>query len=332
MKVPTFLEEMKARVASSELSYAPGCDINSQDESGFEAALLAAKAADVAILVMGGRSGLSPENTTGEFRDATQLGLPGVQDKLVKAILATGKPVVLVLMNGRPVSIPELVEPAGAILEAWVPGEEGARAIVDALFGKINPGGKLPISIPRSAGQVPVFYNHKPSGMHSNIYGDYMDDKVTPLFPFGHGMSYTEFEYSNLKIDQVKVSAGGTVDISLTVKNIGQLAGDEVVQFYVNDEFASMPRPVKELKGYTRLTLEPGTSKQVTFHFPVNQMAFYDADLKLILEPGTFKVMVGSSSETIHLEGQFEVTGKGPVEIKERIFVCPVAVQAGNAV
>jgi beta-glucosidase len=332
VKVPTFLDEMKARVDASELSYTPGCAINSQDETGFESALATVKAADVAILVMGGRSGLSPENTTGEFRDATQLGLTGVQEKLVKAILATGKPVVLVLINGRPVSIPELVEPADAILEAWVPGEEGARAIVDALFGKINPGGKLPISIPRSVGQVPIFYNHKPSGMHSNIYGDYMDDKVTPLFPFGHGLSYTEFEYSNLKVDQAKVNAGGTVDISLVVKNTGQLAGDEVVQFYVCDEYASMPRPVKELKGFTRLTLEPGSSKQVTFHFPVNQMAFYDADLKLILEPGTFKVMVGSSSDAIHLEGQFEVTGKGPVEIKDRVFVCPVAIQAGNTI
>ena len=332
VKVPTFLEEMKARVGLSELIYAPGCVVNSQDESGFEAAVAAVKAADIAILVMGGVSGLSYESTTGEFRDATHLELPGVQEKLVKTILATGKPVVLVIINGRPVSMPDLVEPVGAILEAWVPGEEGARAIVDALFGKVNPGGKLPISIPRSAGQIPIFYNHKPSGMHSNIYGDYMDDKVTPLFPFGHGLSYTEFEYGDLKIDQAKVSAGGTVDISLTVKNIGQIAGDEVVQFYVRDEFASMPRPVKELKGFTRLTLEQGMSKQVTFHFPVNQMAFYDADLKLILEPGTFKVMIGSSSESIHLKGQFEVTGKAPVEIKERVFVCPVAIQPGGAV
>jgi beta-glucosidase len=332
VKVPTFLEEMKARISPPELQYAAGCAINTQDESGFDEALAAAKAADVAILVMGGRSGLSPENTTGEFRDATHLELPGVQEKLVKAILATGKPVVLVLINGRPVSMPELVEPAGAILEAWVPGEEGARAIVDALFGKVNPGGKLPISIPRSVGQVPVFYNHKPSGMHSNIYGDYMDDKVSPLFPFGHGLSYTEFEYANLKVDKQKVSVGGTVNISMTVKNTGQLSGDEVIQFYVRDEYASMPRPVKELKGFTRVTLKPGESKQVTFHFHVNQMAFYDADLKLILEPGTFKVMIGSSSESIHLEDQFEVTGNHPVEIEKRVFVCPVAVQAGDVV
>jgi beta-glucosidase len=332
VKVPTFLDEMKARFESSKLHYAMGCEINSDDESGFNDALAAAKTADVTILVMGGRSGLSPECTTGEFRDATHLELPGVQEKLVKAILATGKPVVLVLIDGRPVSIPELVEPAGAILEAWVPGEEGARAIVNALLGDVNPGGKLPVSIPRSAGQVPVFYNHKPSGMHSNIYGDYMDEKVTPLFPFGHGLSYTEFEYDNLKIEKHKVTAGQMVEISLTVKNIGQIAGDEVVQFYVRDEYASMPRPVKELKGFTRINLDPGVIKKVTFNFPVNQMAFYNADLKLILEPGAFKVMIGNSSESIHLEGQFEVTGKAPVEIKERVFACPVAVQQGNSI
>ena len=294
--------------------------------------LAAVKTADVAILVMGGRSGLAWDCTTGEFRDTTDLGLPGVQGKLVKAILATGKPVVLVLIDGRPVSMPDLVEPAEkAILEAWVPGEEGARAIVNALFGEVNPGGKLPISFPRSAGQAPVFYNHKPSGMHSNIYGDYMNEPVTPLFPFGHGLSYTQFEYGDLKIDQKQVKADGIVNISLSVKNIGRHTGDEVVQFYIRDVYASMPRPVKELKGFSRINLDPGITKKVTFHLPVNQMAFYDTDLRLILEPGTFKVMIGSSSETIHLEGQFEVTGKEPVEIKERIFTCPVAVQTGNA-
>lgn len=159
-----------------------------------------------------------------------------------------------------------------------------------------------------------------------------MDEKVTPLFPFGHGLSYTEFEYDNLKIEKHKVTAGQMVEISLTVKNIGQIAGDEVVQFYVRDEYASMPRPVKELKGFTRINLDPGVIKKVTFNFPVNQMAFYNADLKLILEPGAFKVMIGNSSESIHLEGQFEVTGKAPVEIKERVFACPVAVQQGNSI
>ncbi len=326
VKVPTFLDELKARVGSSDLRYEMGCEINTEDESGFDKAVAAAKTADVVLLVVGGRSGLSWDCTTGEFRDTTDLGLPGVQEKLVKTILAAGKPVVLVLINGRPASIPELVEPVNAILETWVPGEEGARAIVDALFGEVNPGGKLPISVPRSAGQVPVFYNHKPSGMHSNIYGDYMNEKVTPLFPFGHGLSYTEFEYGNLVIKDKQVNARGIVNISLTVKNIGKCPGDEVVQFYIRDEYASMPRPIKELKGFTRLSLQPGGSKQVIFHLPANQLAFYDTDLKLVLEPGTFKVMIGSSSNDIRLEGEFEVSGKNNTVIKDRVFVCPVEV------
>jgi beta-glucosidase len=330
VSIPTFLDEMKSRCAPSDLLYATGCEINSADESGFADALAAAQAADVAILLMGGRSGLSPENTTGEFRDATKLGLPGVQESLVKAVLATGKPVVLVIIDGRPVSMPELVEPVQAILEAWVPGEEGARALVNTLFGEENPGGKLPVSIPRSAGQVPVFYNHKPSGMHSNIFGDYMDDSVTPLFPFGHGLSYTEFEYSNLKISQNQIKPGGVLDVTFTLKNKGKLAGDEVVQFYVRDEYASMPRPVKELKGFNRIPLNPGESKQVTFHFPVDQMAFFDAELRLILEPGKFKIMIGSSSDSIQLQGEFEVTGEKKLGLKDRIFNCPVTVGQGD--
>jgi beta-glucosidase len=331
VKVPTFLDELKTRFGSPDLQYALGCEINSYDESGFDEAVTAAQTADVAILVMGGRSGLSIENTTGEFRDTTDLGLPGVQEKLVKTILATGKPIVLVLIDGRPVSMPELVEPVKAILEAWVPGEEGARAIVNALFGEVNPGGKLPISIPRSAGQVPVFYNHKPSGMHSNKYGDYVNEKVTPLFPFGHGLSYTEFEYGNLKINEKQVSANGTVNISLTVKNTGLRTGDEVVQFYIRDEYASMPRPVKELKGFARISLQPGETKQVMFHLPVNQLAYYDADLSLVLEPGSFKVMIGSSSNDIRLQGEFAVIGKNNTVIKDRVFVCPVEIGQSDA-
>jgi beta-glucosidase len=326
VNVPTFLDVMKTKIPAADLQVSKGCEINSDDESGFDEAVAAVKSSDVAILVMGGLSGLSYECTTGEFRDTTDLGLPGVQEKLVKAILATGKPVCLVLIDGRPVSMPKLVGPVNAILEAWVPGEEGARAIVNTLFGEVNPGGKLPISIPRSAGQVPVFYNHKPSGMRSNIYGDYMNEEVTPLFPFGHGLSYTEFEYGNLKIEQEKDSTNRKLKICLSVKNVGQLSGEEVIQFYIRDEYASMPRPVKELKGFTRVSLQSGESKQVIFHLPVNQLAYYDADLKLILEPGTFEVMIGSSSDDIRLRGKFEIDGKNKTVIKDRVFVCPVEV------
>ncbi|MBN2257052.1 MAG: glycoside hydrolase family 3 C-terminal domain-containing protein [Anaerolineaceae bacterium] len=332
VSVPTFLDVMKSRFPASQIQYAMGCEVNSQDESGFADALKATQGSDIAILVMGGKSGLAPDCTTGEFRDASHLGLPGVQDKLVKAILATGRPVVLVLIDGRPVSMPELTDTVPAILEAWVPGEEGARAIADVLFGDVNPSGKLPISIPRSAGQVPVFYNHQPSGMHSNIYGDYFNESVTPLFAFGHGLSYAKFEYSALKIDPQQAHRGEVVNISLTIKNTGDCTGDEVVQLYIRDDYASLPRPVKELKGFARVSLNAGESKQVTFQLPVDQMAFYDVDLKLVLERGSFMVMLGSSSADIRLQGEYQVIGEKSSEIKQRIFTCPVTIKPGSGV
>ena len=309
VKVPTIFEAFKAALPSVEISHAKGCDPMSDDESGFEEAVEAAQAAEIAILVMGGRSGLADYNTTGEFRDATDLRLPGVQEKLVKMILETGKPVVLVLVDGRPVSLGGVEEKVNAILEAWVPGEEGAAAIVDTLTGKVNPSGKLPLSIPRSAGQVPVFYNYKPSGMRSNIYGDYVNEPVTPLYPFGFGLSYTKFDYAELRLDKKSAQAGEDVQISVRVKNSGQAAGEEVVQLYIRDEYASLPRPVKELKGFTRVGLGAGESKTVIFSLPVNQLAYHDEDFLLQVEAGRIEVMVGGGSEDIRLTDAFEITG-----------------------
>jgi beta-glucosidase len=328
VEVPTALDAIKKAVDKNTLvTYARGCDINSRDKSGFDAAVKAAADADAVILVMGGKSGLTPDCTTGEFRDATDLGLPGVQEGLVKTILKTGKPTVLVLINGRPASIPKLVKKTNAILEAWVPGEEGARAVADVLFGNFNPGGKLPLSIPRSAGQVPVFYNHKPSGMRSNIFGDYFNEPVKPLFPFGHGLSYSSFVYSHFSIHKKSAKAGESVDISLSMKNDSKTTGDEVIQLYIQDEYASLPRPVKELKGFVRVTLKPGETKSITFNLPVNQLAYYDEDLQLVVEAGKFIVMIGSSSEDIRLRGEFEVKGETRAKITDRVFECPVEVR-----
>ncbi len=325
--VATFLETLRGQHPDVEIRYAPGCGILSTDESGFAEAIEVARGADVAILVMGGISGLSPESSTGEFRDATDLGLPGVQEKLAQAVIATGTPVVLVLVNGRPTSIPALAQSANAILEAWVPGEEGARAMVDTLTGANNPAGRLPISIPRSAGQVPVFYNHKPSGMRSNIYGDYVNESVTPLYPFGFGLSYTQFEYTNLRVQPAQAAPGLMVEICFTLANTGDRAGEEVPQLYLRDVYASMPRPVKELKGFTRVALQPGECCEVCFRLPVDIMAFYDDDLRLVVEPGTFQVMVGASSTDIRLCGQFDVPGTDKTEVQERVFTCPVEVR-----
>ncbi len=326
VNVPTLRQALQTEYPALEVAYAQGCEVNSQSEAGFAEALAAAEGADVVVLVLGGRSGLAPYNTTGEFRDTTDLRLPGVQEKLVNLISQTGKPVILVLLNGRPASIGAIEGKVKAVLEAWVPGEEGGRAVARALFGDVNPGGKLPISIPRSAGQVPVFYNHSPSGMRSNIWGDYVNEPVKPLYPFGHGLSYTSFDYSDLHIDKASAEAGETVSISLSVKNSGKVSGAEVVQLYVRDEYGSVPRPVKELKGFARLSLQPGESRRVTFKLPVDQLAFYDLNLALQVEAGRIQVMVGNSSEDIRLTGEFEIGGAQSTPVKDRVFVCPVEI------
>ena len=323
--IPTVLEGLRALLTpTTQVLYARGCDNLDPDRSGFVGAVRLAEQADAVVLVLGDRSGLLPHCTTGETRDCASLQLPGVQNDLAQAILATGKPVVVVLVTGRPYAITELAARANAILEAWLPGEEGGVAIAEALLGLIAPGGKLPLTFPRAVGQLPIHYNHKPSAGRSNWYGDYTDESVKPLYPFGHGLSYTTFAYEELRITPAQATVDGTVAISLTVSNTGSRRGDEVVQLYVRDEFASVPRPVQELKGYLRLTLEPGERRRVTFHLPVNQLAFYTHDFELVLEPGRIEVLVGSSAGDIRLRGDFEIVGPERMSVAQRVFFCPV--------
>jgi beta-glucosidase len=327
VKVPSVLSALRVGHPGTKILYARGCDLTGDYTGGFDEAVRLAKLSDVVVLVLGDRSGLTPECTTGETRDCADLHLSGIQEQLAETIIATGKPVVVVLVTGRPYAINFISEKANAILEAWLPGEEGGAAIAGTLFGEFTPGGKLPISFPRHAGQVPLFYNQKPSGGKSNWYINYTNVEASPLYPFGHGLSYTTFEYSDLAISPEQVKAGGAVRVSLDVKNVGKVAGDEVVQLYICDEYATIPRPVKELKGYSRLTLQPGQSRYITFNLPVNQLAFYDQDLNLIVESGTFKVMIGSSSADIRAEGTFEVVGKKKSQVRKRVFVCPVEIK-----
>ncbi len=312
---------------TTRVLYARGCDVLGGDTSGFAEAVDAASQADAVVLVLGDRAGLTLECTTGETRDSADLRLSGVQEELARAVLAVGKPVAVVLINGKPLALPWLDEQANAILEAWLPGEEGGSALAAILFGEANPGGKLPISFPRSVGQIPVFYNHKRTGMHSNWYTNYVNETVTPLYSFGHGLSYTRFEYKDFRLNQQYAKSGETVDISVHVTNTGEQAGDEVVQLYTRDEYASVPRPVKELRGYRRIRLQPGETCRVVFHLQVEQLAFYDLDLNLVLEPGDVAVMVGSSSEDIRGSGSFEIVSKGKVAVQDRVMVCPVEVQ-----
>lgn len=329
IKITTVLEGINAVISSdTKVLYAQGCENLSKDTSGFEEAVQVANQADAVVLVLGDRSGLTPDCTTGETRDSADLKLPGVQEELARTILATGKPVIVVLITGRPYVLSALAEQASAILEAWLPGEEGGTAVADILFGDVSPGGKLPITFPRSAGQLPLYYNAKPAGTKSHWYGDYVSEKVSPLYPFGHGLSYTSFEFRNLSLGKQQVTTGEVVDVSLDVQNTGHMTADEVVQLYICDEYATTPRPVKELKGYVRTTLQPGETRRVTFHLPVNQLAFYDNELELVLESGTIEVMLGSSSEDIRLRGGIEIVGQTKMVVEQRVFFCPVSVEA----
>ncbi|MEM4610916.1 MAG: glycoside hydrolase family 3 C-terminal domain-containing protein, partial [Thermoproteota archaeon] len=272
--------------------------------------------------VMGEKSGMFERGVSGEGCDRFSLGLPGVQEDLMRELCKTGKPVILVLVNGRPLSLGWMVEKCSAILEAWYPGEEGGNAVADVLFGYYSPGGRLPVSFPKDAGQIPLNYNRKPSSFRNYIG---MDAK--PEFPFGHGLSYTVFEYSSLEIEPQETSSTGSVKIRFKLKNTGDRKGDEVVQLYVRDRVSSVTRPVMELKGFKRLSLEPGETKTVEFTVSTEQLAFYDEQMRLIVEPGVFEVLIGSSSEDIRLRGSFKVTGEARTIRFRTVFFSSVHVK-----
>jgi beta-glucosidase len=309
--ISSILEGIKEKLGkNTEIYYAKGCDVKSELKDGFEEAVECAKKSEIAIVVVGDKSGLTDDCTSGETRDRADLNLPGVQEELVREVYKTGTPVIVVLINGRPLSINWIIENIPAVINAWMPGEEGAEAVADVLFGDYNPGGKLPVSFPRSVGQVPVYYNHKPSGGRSHWKGDYVEMSSKPLFPFGYGLSYTNFRYSNMKISPESVSCNGKIKISIDVENNGSCRGDEVVQLYVNDVQSEITRPVKELKGFKRIMLEPGQKKTIIFTISATQLGFYNRDMKYVVEPGKIKVMMGSSSEDIRQTGEFNIVGE----------------------
>jgi beta-glucosidase len=321
----SILEALQDRFSSeTTVTFAQGCTVRDDSREGFAEAIEAARKAEVAVLVVGDKAGLTDDCTSGEARDRAVLGLPGVQGDLVRAVYETGTPVVLVLVNGRPVTLGWMADQIPAILEAWFPAEEGANAIADVLLGAANPGGKLPISFPRDAAQLPVFYSHRPSGGRSNWKVDYVETPVSPLYPFGFGLSYTTFTLADLQITPATACAGGTLDISLTVTNSGTRDGDEVVQLYTHQDVWGITRPVKELKGFQRVRLQPGQTKQVTFHLPVNALAFLDREMALVVAPGPVDIMLGTSSADLPLTGR--VTIEGRVTPVQRVFSTPVAV------
>ncbi|RZM19605.1 MAG: beta-glucosidase, partial [Pedobacter sp.] len=271
------------------------------EEDMIKEAVAAAKKADVVVAALGESSEMS-----GESSSRTDLNIPEVQQRLLAALLKTGKPVVLVLFTGRPLTLTWEQENVPAILNAWFGGVEAAHAIGDVLFGDVNPSGKLTSTFPQNVGQVPLYYSHKNTGRplengkwFSKFRSNYLDVSNDPLYPFGFGLSYSSFSYSDIKLDQATLKPGQAITASVTVTNTGKYAGKEVVQLYTRDLVGSSTRPVKELKGFQKISLKPGESKQVTFRIQEDDLKFYNSSLKYAAEPGAFKVFIGSSSRDV---------------------------------
>lgn len=324
-KIVTVLDGIRQKVsAAAKVEYVQGCEVIG-GKADLPAAVDAARKADVVVLVVGehpdndGRGTIPP--TDGEAYDVASLDLTGNQEELVRAVQATGKPVVLVLINGRPLSIRWEAEHIPAIVEAWEPGERGGEAVADVLFGDFNPSGRLAITIPRSSAQLPDYYNYEPAkeywmrqGWSHN--GGYSDMPATPLYPFGYGLSYTEFKYSNLRVVPGQISTDGSASVSVDVTNTGKRAGVETVQLYLHERYTPVAIPVKSLRGFERVELSPGETKTATMRLTPEEMQLLDSDLHWRVVPGTFNVMVGKSSADIVLTGSFEVNGGEHVAVR----------------
>jgi len=304
--VTTVIEGIKAVVSpQTRVTQVRGCEITGTDKSGFAEAVRAAKGSDVAIVVVGERQHDRP--TDGESHDVASLDLSGEQEDLIQAVFETGTPTVVVLINGRPLSTRWTSEHVPALVEAWEPGERGGEAVADVLFGNFNPTGRLAISVPRHSGQLPVYYNYKPSKA-SRMRQGYVDMPATPLYPFGYGLSYTEFEYGNLHVEPSEIHPGGEARVTLDVKNTGDRAGVETVQIYIHEKYAPVSTPVKQLRGFERVALKPGETKTVTMKLTPEDLQLLDIDMRWRVVPGDFEIMAGKSSADIPLQGILKVT------------------------
>ncbi|MFI5732096.1 glycoside hydrolase family 3 C-terminal domain-containing protein [Kribbella sp. NPDC051587] len=295
--VPTILERLKA--TGHPITYAKGCETNGTDRSGIAAAVKAAKAADVAVVVLGEelKGGyFNPGRTNGELADIASLDLTGVQQELLEAVHQTGTPVVLVLVNGRPLSTTWAAERIPAILEAWLPGEEGAQAVADVLTGVTDPGGRLPITVPRSVGQLPMYYNIKDARAKAD---QYVDLPSTPLYPFGHGLSYTTFAISNVRLSTSRITRTGRTEVRAEIRNTGKRTGTAVLQLYVTDDEASVAVPEIQLRGFAKVGLLPGASVSVTIPLRADDLALIDANLERVVEPGSFTLRLGTSATAL---------------------------------
>ena len=311
--------------AFAEVSHAVGCDIRGSSREGFAAALDAARQADVAVVCVGGRSGLLPDCTSGEFRDAADLSLTGLQTQLIREVAATGTPTVGVVLGGRAFSLTDEAEQCNALLMAWLPGEEGGSALARILFGEVNPAGRLPVSLPRSAGQVPLYYGHRAGGGRSLSLGDYIDLSTKPLFPFGHGLSYSRFGYLDLSCPDT-ADVHSAVNIWVTLCNESDRAGEEVVQLYLHDRVADVARPVQQLAGFKRVVLAAGARCRIRFQVDTSVLGYYDRDMRFAVDPGEVEVMVGASSRDIRLRSTLVLQGERRPLKQQQVLATQVEV------
>jgi beta-glucosidase-like glycosyl hydrolase len=331
IEVPTAVEALQAELtgAGTEVVHEPGCGVIGDDRSGFAAAVAAARDADLCVAMVGDLAGLFGRGTSGEGCDAAELRLPGVQGALLEELLATGTPVVVVVVSGRPYALGDVHGRAAALVQAFMPGEEGGGAIAGILSGRVQPGGKLPVQIPRHPGGQPGTYLQPRLGAENTGVSN-LDP--TPLFPFGHGRSYTSCEVGELRISAAEVPTDGEFTVSVRVRNTGERAGDEVVQLYLHDVVSQVTRPVHQLTGFVRVPLKPGEAKDVTFQVHTDRTSFTGRDLVRIVEPGEFEVQVGTSAGDLPCRGPVTLTGPLRPTGPDRRLTTPVVVTPANSV
>lgn len=307
-EVVSVYEGIKHRAGNTKLLYAKGCDITDTSRAGFAEAVAAARQADIVIIAAG-----ESYDMTGEAKSKSDIHIPGIQEELIKTVAASGKPVVVLLMAGRPMIFNWTSEHIPAIIYTWWLGSQAGHAIADVLYGNYNPSGKLPITFPRAEGQIPVYYNYLNTGRPAQDENDvfyrssYIDLPNTPAYAFGHGLSYSTFDYSGLRISKTTIRPADSLAVTFTIKNSGRYTGEEVVQLYLQDEVSRPLRPVKELKDFNKVLLEPGESRELTFIINREKLSFYNDQLEYITQPGEFKLMIGSASDDIRLTRKFEL-------------------------
>jgi beta-glucosidase len=322
--VPTAVDALRAELPAARIVHEPGCAVVGDDRSGFAAAVAAARDADVCVAMVGDLAGLFGHGTSGEGCDAEDLRLPGVQGELIAELLATGTPVVVVVVSGRPYALGAIHDRVAGLVQAFMPGEEGAAAIAGVLSGRVQPGAKLPVQIPRLPGSQPGTYLQPVLGAENSGVSN-LDP--TPLYPFGFGRSYTTFAVDDLRISDTEVPTDGEFTVTARVRNTGERAGDEVVQLYLRDVIGQVTRPVKQLTGFARVPLEAGEAKDVTFTVHTDRTAFTGRDLTRIVEPGELEVLVGTSSADLPCRGTVTLTGAIRQTGRHRVLTTPVEVQ-----